>query len=247
MAPIPVERSAGQTVIWAYADSDSHVASAVASATYRSAFTVTFNPQGGHVDPETKNVVWGQQYGSLPEPTRSDLDFSGWFTNVAGDGEQVTHESQVTIADDLELFANWKPDEELDDSEIETLVTSTFEETLLSSGWTPAGDGAFIAAFDDPDLTHDEDGNMVFDVSSFFAFTDRIVGPSFEVTSTGGEGGWLGVRNDDTQSLYVQFEVPFSGWFRVGEWSSDPFPRSAVLGNVPGITGYRIEIGDVLF
>lgn len=40
--------------------------------------TVTFDPNGGTVDPETKVVGIGTNYGRLPTPTREGYDFLGW-------------------------------------------------------------------------------------------------------------------------------------------------------------------------
>ena len=70
--------------------------------------TVTFDPngEGGSVNPGTKQVVNGYNYGELPTPTRRFYDFAGWFTAVEG-GTQVTASTNVTAAENHTLYAHW--------------------------------------------------------------------------------------------------------------------------------------------
>ena len=69
--------------------------------------TVTFNANGGTVSPSSKSFVIGLAYGTLPNPSRSDNDFNGWFTQTSG-GAQITKDTicdgKVTV-----LYARWKP------------------------------------------------------------------------------------------------------------------------------------------
>ncbi|MBR3137621.1 MAG: InlB B-repeat-containing protein, partial [Clostridia bacterium] len=46
-------------------------------ARWTEGYTMTFNPNGGTVSPTTKVVKYGQQYGSLPTPTRAGYTFAG--------------------------------------------------------------------------------------------------------------------------------------------------------------------------
>ena len=43
-----------------------------------STYTVSFNPNSGTVSPTSKPVTYGQEYGTLPTPTRSEYTFAGW-------------------------------------------------------------------------------------------------------------------------------------------------------------------------
>ena len=40
--------------------------------------TVTFDPQGGELDQTTKTVIYHNQYGELPTPTKEGYTFMGW-------------------------------------------------------------------------------------------------------------------------------------------------------------------------
>lgn len=69
-------------------------------------YTVTFNPNGGTVSTASKTVTYGQQYGSLPTPTRIGYKFDGWFT-TSGGGTQVKSSTTVSITANQTLYAHW--------------------------------------------------------------------------------------------------------------------------------------------
>ena len=69
-------------------------------------YTVSFDANGGTVDPDSKTVTYGESYGDLPEPVRSDYLFAGWFTSADG-GTQVTSDTTMDLAADHSLYAHW--------------------------------------------------------------------------------------------------------------------------------------------
>ncbi|MBO4902399.1 MAG: InlB B-repeat-containing protein [Lachnospiraceae bacterium] len=69
-------------------------------------YTVKFDAQGGECDTPMKNVTYDQFYGTLPEPTRDNYEFLGWFTEAVY-GEKVTAEDKVKITKDWTLYAHW--------------------------------------------------------------------------------------------------------------------------------------------
>lgn len=69
-------------------------------------YTVTFDANGGTVEPKTQTVTYGSTYGELPTPTRKGYTFVGWFTNPNG-GTQVKADAEVTTAADRTLHAHW--------------------------------------------------------------------------------------------------------------------------------------------
>ena len=70
-------------------------------------YTVTFKPNGGTVSPTTKSVTFGEEYGTLPTPVRSEYTFIGWYTAQSG-GSRVYTGSIVNIPNDHELWAHWE-------------------------------------------------------------------------------------------------------------------------------------------
>ena len=69
--------------------------------------TLTFNANGGSVDTKNKKVTTEQKYGELPEPTKANSDFEGWFTKKTG-GDMITADTAVTAVDDFTVYAHWK-------------------------------------------------------------------------------------------------------------------------------------------
>ncbi len=66
--------------------------------------TVTFDSRGGSAA-GTKTYSIGSAYGSLPQPSRSDATFQGWFTKPDG-GEQVVASEPVRPSV-TNLYARW--------------------------------------------------------------------------------------------------------------------------------------------
>jgi uncharacterized repeat protein (TIGR02543 family) len=67
-------------------------------------YTITFNANGGSVNPTTRATVAYGKLASLPTPTRTGYTFDGWFTAVTG-GENVT-ESAI-FSSDSTIYAHW--------------------------------------------------------------------------------------------------------------------------------------------
>ena len=71
-------------------------------------YQVTFNADGGIVDPANKTVTFNSTYGDLPIPVKIGYTFNGWFNK---DNELITSETPVTIIEDEELIAKWTGNE----------------------------------------------------------------------------------------------------------------------------------------
>ena len=72
----------------------------------KSAYTVTFNANGGSVFLPSMSVTNGAVYNSLPNPTRDGYTFVGWFTKKEG-GTQITPNTIVNLKNDQTLYAHW--------------------------------------------------------------------------------------------------------------------------------------------
>ena len=77
----------------------------VSSASASQEYTVTFNANGGSVDPASAETVEGK-LASLPTPTNSNenMVFLGWFT-AATEGDAVTPDTVFSA--NTEIFAHW--------------------------------------------------------------------------------------------------------------------------------------------
>ena len=89
----------------------------VAIATVNS-YTLTVNANGGTIPPTsgwtitnenleaTKNVTYGEIYGTLPTPTKEGHEFNGWYTAQSG-GTQIIPSTTVSIIANQTLYAHW--------------------------------------------------------------------------------------------------------------------------------------------
>ena len=72
------------------------------------AITVTFNPNGGIVNPTSRVVITNETFGgAFPMPRREGYRFLGWFTAIEG-GTRIVGTQRVTQTSDLTLFARWE-------------------------------------------------------------------------------------------------------------------------------------------
>ena len=69
-----------------------------------SEFTVTFDANGGTVSEASRDVASGAEIGELPEPTREDCTFIGWFTEADG-GVAVDGLAKATA--NVTFYAHW--------------------------------------------------------------------------------------------------------------------------------------------
>ena len=66
-------------------------------------YTVTFDPNGGKVEPTSKTVTFDAAYGDLPTPTRTHHTFKGWYLGT----DKVTEATIVKTAENHTLRAAW--------------------------------------------------------------------------------------------------------------------------------------------
>ncbi|MBO6067149.1 MAG: InlB B-repeat-containing protein, partial [Kiritimatiellae bacterium] len=69
-------------------------------------YTVTFDANGGSVDPASKQVTYNATYGDLPTPARTGYTFNGWYTEATG-GSQRTSSTKAQITTDITLYSRW--------------------------------------------------------------------------------------------------------------------------------------------
>lgn len=70
----------------------------------QTAFTVTFNGNGGTPSKESILVEENSEIGTLPTATRENYIFDGWFTEASG-GTSITENTKVTS--DITYYAHW--------------------------------------------------------------------------------------------------------------------------------------------
>ena len=86
-------------------------------------YPVILDPNGGKVSQTSVSVTQGNPYGPLPEPTRGEHVFEGWFTDLEN-GQLVTADSLVQLNEPHTLYAHW------------TIVTPRYTVTFDANGGT---------------------------------------------------------------------------------------------------------------
>jgi uncharacterized repeat protein (TIGR02543 family) len=69
--------------------------------------TVTFDANGGKVTTKSTSVNFKSTYGKLPEATRENYEFKGWYTSASG-GIKKTEKSMASKPFSHTLYAHWK-------------------------------------------------------------------------------------------------------------------------------------------
>ena len=75
---------------------------------YLTSSIVSFDANEGQTDVNNKTVYYGQTYGELPQATRDNYTFDGWYTEKDA-GTLVTEDSTVTALVNQTLYAHWTP------------------------------------------------------------------------------------------------------------------------------------------
>ena len=68
-------------------------------------YKLSYNANGGSVNPSSKTLNKGDKYGTLPTPVRSGYTFEGWYTEKNG-GTKVS--SNTIINSNVIIYAHWK-------------------------------------------------------------------------------------------------------------------------------------------
>lgn len=73
----------------------------------KNTYTITFNANGGIVPESTREVLYGDEPGPYPIPTRTGYTFQGWYTALEG-GELDNDWNVPMGASNKSLYAHWK-------------------------------------------------------------------------------------------------------------------------------------------
>ena len=144
---------------------------------------VTFNPNGGTIDENTRGVEVGKAIGQLPKPTRAGYKFDGWFTESTG-GIQITENEIIT--DDVTYYAHWT---ETNAAEVNGKTYKTLASAINS---VPTdGTETIVKIINDTNenVTVKAGQNIIFDIQDCTltnANTNAVITNNGTVTITGG-------------------------------------------------------------
>ena len=138
-------------------------------------FTVTFNANGGDVDPASMAIKEdGTLDGTLPEPTKTGHTFGGWFETQDCTGTKV--EQNKTYGGDTTLYAKWTENPATgteSENNPATGITVTFNfqlDGVANEQRTAKADGTL----DDPLPTHSKTGYNLLGWYLTTDYTDAV-------------------------------------------------------------------------
>lgn len=74
-------------------------------------YTITFDPQKGHLDWESQVYKRSDTVEKLPQPTRENYAFMGWYTEKRGSTKANFEEYNSATGSSFKLYARWAPKE----------------------------------------------------------------------------------------------------------------------------------------
>ncbi|MBE6161855.1 MAG: hypothetical protein E7158_06530 [Firmicutes bacterium] len=138
---------------------------------------VTFDPNGGTVDTQSKTVMYGNNYGDLPTPTREGYTFKGWNGKNLFDYEDILKNNSDTVTQ-LELNGkqtiSWvnsrKAEENL--NFLHNPLKDNTQYTLSGKVASDVLNKAWISiAYDDGSFNHSQNGRLddyILQINSFY-------------------------------------------------------------------------------
>ncbi|MCF7944248.1 MAG: InlB B-repeat-containing protein [Spirochaetia bacterium] len=71
-------------------------------------YTIAFSaPQADTLSSTSQEVIYDEQYGTLPDAKRTGYTFKGWWTGIDGNGEEISSYTIVNTSTNLTLYAKW--------------------------------------------------------------------------------------------------------------------------------------------
>lgn len=142
-------------------------------------YTLTFDPNGGKVTPNSKKVAKTKTYGTLPTPTRSGYTFKGWYTAKTG-GTKVSSTTKMP-AKNVKVYAQWTKGSSNSGTNTDESRVLTASEKKLVGYWSSISSGTALA------YTFSSDGTFVYIgilETSYSKFYNQIKGYWYESGGT---------------------------------------------------------------
>ena len=187
-------------------------------------YTVTFDARGGKVDPSSALTNGAYTLSSLPEPTRRNYYFTGWYTESRG-GEKVT--VSTVFEGDTTIYAHWLRDDDADDDgsygepAYSVTLPGKVKNGSVKSSAAAASEGATVTVTAEPDEGYELGSLTVTDADGReLKLTDRGNGRySFTMPDSAVRVAVSFVKAE----TYVRFEdVPADAYFADAvKWAVD--------------------------
>ena len=128
-----------------------------------SKYKITFNPNGGTVNPTYKYINQGSEIGTLPTPTWTGYIFDGWYTQISG-GVNVT--SSYIPSGNITIYAKWHENRAtfIEGNDFRYKLETILENEAYNYGYYPVQ--KILHSNIKPDLSLMTEDNIVSDETS---------------------------------------------------------------------------------
>jgi len=226
-------------------------------------YTVTLDPDGGTVTPESVTVTTRPGYqwasASLPTPTKDGYTFHGWYTAKGGHGDEVLNSVYGTLT----IYAHWvlahyKITFDAHGGEVTPAYDSTGDDWKLASLPTPTRDayhdfgGWYTSLIDGTGEKVDADREYAANTTLYAHWI--YTGVHYTITFDVNGGGSVDPATEETDAGGILQDLPiperddyfFIGWFTEKTGGTE-VTTSTVFGEAATIYARWVEIADGMY
>lgn len=212
-------------------------------------YQIAFDAQGGECAETSRERMWGDAYGALPDVSRTGCEFLGWFTD-ATNGEQVTAETVATA--DATVYAQWKCTVTFDANGGTATETNRLVKAGEKVGGLPATSRTGYTSagwFTDPDQGDEVSADTVVMAPVTYhahwkanSYSVRFVDRDGEATMedqpmTYDQGGPL------SSNQFARVGYTFAGWTDdENEFSEVKYQNGVVVSNLTTLAGGTVDL-----
>ena len=216
-------------------------------------YTVTWNPNGGTVDPTSTTKTYGSTLGTLPTPTRAadaqyTYTFKGWFTAATG-GTQIS--ASTTVTKNVTYYAQWTATPrsytatfngngggtpspstitKTYGSELGTLPTCSRTGYTFLGWYTASSGGTKISST--TKITGTVTYYAQWSINSYTVTWNPNGGTVDPTSTTKTYGSTLGTLPTPTRAADAQYTYTFKGWFTAATGGTQISASTTVTKNV---------------
>lgn len=199
-----------------------------------SSFVLSFDYQGatGGVSEYSKEVIQGNAVGELPEPVRNGYVFSGWFTQIGGQGTQITNMTTYSLSGNLTVYAYWvginntlsfnnnggigsMPNQTIKSGETFQLPKSTMtKENNVFIGWTNSESGTTVI--------YKDEANIVMPTNNLTLYALYDLAYTLTYNTDGGlNDGFQDYGKTFNNAIYTKKDgYSLAGWYNEPEFTT---------------------------